>query len=46
MRQLTNLGQTTSAIKSFDISADGKEIIFDRSNENSDIVLIEIPGRD
>jgi Tol biopolymer transport system component len=41
-RQLTNLRQT-AAIKSFDVSPDGKEIIFDRSNENSDIVLIEIP---
>jgi Tol biopolymer transport system component len=43
LRQLTNLGQRTSAIKSFDISPDGKEIIFDRSNENSDVVLIELP---
>jgi len=27
----------------FDITPDGKEIVFDRSRENSDIVLIELP---
>jgi Tol biopolymer transport system component len=28
---------------SFDITPDGKQIIFDRVNDNSDVVLIEIP---
>ena len=29
----------------FDISSDGKHIIFDRRSENSDIVLIDLPQR-
>ena len=29
----------------FDISSDGKHIIFDRSSDNSDIVLIDLPQR-
>ena len=29
------------SVRSFDISADGKEILFDRIRENSDIVLID-----
>ena len=41
-RQLTNL-KTGYSVRSFDISADGKEILFDRVQENSDIVLIR-PG--
>jgi Tol biopolymer transport system component len=41
-RQLTNL-KPGSSIKSFDISPDGKQILFDRVNENSDIVLIDLP---
>ncbi len=43
-RQLTNLkgGFTTSA---FDVSRDGKEIVFDRLRDNADIVLIERAGR-
>jgi serine/threonine protein kinase len=43
-RQLTNL-QPGSSLRSFDVSADGKSILFDRVRENSDIVLIELPGR-
>lgn len=31
------------SIRSFDVSPDGKEILFDRVQENSDIVLIERP---
>jgi Tol biopolymer transport system component len=29
---------------SFDITPDGKQIVFDRRRELSDIVLIELPG--
>jgi hypothetical protein len=30
-------------IQTFDITPDGKEIVFDRIRENSDIVLIDVP---
>ena len=30
-------------IRSFDITPDGKQIVFDRLRENSDIVLIDLP---
>ena len=43
-RQLTNL-QAGPSMKSFDVSPDGKQILFDRARENSDIVLIDLPGR-
>jgi dipeptidyl aminopeptidase/acylaminoacyl peptidase len=43
-RQLTNLGPKL-AIGDFDISTDGREIIFDRSREESDIVLFDLPDR-
>ncbi len=36
---LSNLG----ALNTFDITPDGKAIVFDRSRENSDIVLIDLP---
>jgi Tol biopolymer transport system component len=43
-RRLTNLnGETT--MRTFDVSPDGKQIIFDRLRDNSDIVLIELPAR-
>ena len=29
--------------RNFDVTPDGKEIVFDRSRENSDIVLIDLP---
>jgi Tol biopolymer transport system component len=41
-RQLTRLSNQ-GAIGTFDITPDGKTIVFDRSRENSDIVLIERP---
>jgi Tol biopolymer transport system component len=41
-RALTHLGDHGS-LKTFDITPDGKEIVFDRSRQNSDIVLIELP---
>jgi Tol biopolymer transport system component len=43
-RQLTSLGREF-AIGDFDVSADGREIIFDRTREESDIVLLDLPDR-
>ena len=43
-RQLTSLGREF-AIGDFDVSADGREIIFDRAREESDIVLLDLPAR-
>ena len=42
-RQLTAMGRD-AAISDFDVSADGRQIVFDRSREESDIVLIERPA--
>jgi dipeptidyl aminopeptidase/acylaminoacyl peptidase len=41
-RQLTALGRGFT-IGDFDISPDGREVLFDRSRDESDIVLIERP---
>ena len=41
-RQLTNLGNR-GALRTFDITPDGKYIVFDRSRQNSNIVLIDLP---
>jgi Tol biopolymer transport system component len=38
-RRLTQLGR--AVVRDFDVSADGREIVFDRVIENSDVVLIE-----
>ena len=43
-RQLTNLGQGFT-IGDFDISPDGREIVFDRVREESDIVLFDLRAR-
>jgi hypothetical protein len=43
-RRLTNFGPEY-AIQDFDVSRDGKEIVFDRLKEASDIVLIDLPPR-
>jgi hypothetical protein len=43
-RQLTNFGREFT-IRDFDVSADGREIVFDRRTENSDLALIELAGR-
>jgi hypothetical protein len=43
-RQLTDLGREF-AIGDFDVSTDGREIIFDRAQEESDIVLLDLPAR-
>ena len=42
-RQLTNF-QPGQLIQGFDISPDGRHIIFDRMRDNSDVVLIELPS--
>ena len=39
LTRLTDQGK----LLTFDISPDGKQIVFDRSRENSDIVLLELP---
>jgi Tol biopolymer transport system component len=39
-RQLTQL-DSPATMRSFDITPDGKRIVFDRLSEDSDIVLIE-----
>jgi serine/threonine protein kinase/WD40 repeat protein len=41
-RQLTAL-RPGESLNRFDVSPDGKRIIFERARENSDIVLIELP---
>jgi Tol biopolymer transport system component len=43
-RQLTNLGPGFT-IGDFDLSPDGREIIFDRTREESDIVLFDLRDR-
>jgi len=43
-RPLTNLDREFT-IGDFDVSADGREIIFDRSREESDIVVLDRPIR-
>jgi Tol biopolymer transport system component len=41
-RQLTQL-YNSATMRTFDITPDGKQIVFDRLRENSDIVLIDLP---
>jgi serine/threonine protein kinase len=41
-RQLTRFNSPTT-MQTFDITPDGKQIVFDRLRDNSDIVLIDIP---
>jgi Tol biopolymer transport system component len=41
-RQLARLGNQ-GAQRTFDLSPDGKSIVFDRSRQNSNIVLIDVP---
>jgi Tol biopolymer transport system component len=43
-RPLTDLGPDF-AIGDFDVSADGREIVFDRTRDESDIVLFDLPDR-
>jgi hypothetical protein len=41
-RQLSRLINDSAATQSFDVTADGKRIVFDRVRENADIVLIDL----
>ena len=43
-RQLTDLA-SGFFLRNFDISPDGREIVFDRTQENSDVVLIDLPAK-
>ncbi len=43
-RQLTDFGREFT-IGDFDVSADGREIIFDRAKDKSDIILIDLLAR-
>ena len=42
--QLTDL-RNRATMRTFDVTADGKQIVFDRLLENSDVVLIDLPRR-
>ena len=44
LRRLTNL-RPGFDVRNFDVSPDGRQILFDRFRENSDVVLIERPPR-
>ncbi len=44
LRDLTHLSRQFIT-RSFDVSPDGKQILFDRYRQNSDIVLIDLPPR-
>jgi Tol biopolymer transport system component len=41
-RQLTELNNS-STMRTFDLSPDGKQIVFDRKQERSDVMLIDLP---
>jgi Tol biopolymer transport system component len=41
-RPLTRL-QTRATMRTFDITSDGKQIVFDRLRENSQVVMIDLP---
>jgi Tol biopolymer transport system component len=43
-RQLTRL-EPGESLQRFDVSPDGKRVVFERVRENSDVVLIELPSR-
>ena len=42
IRQLTDFSDR-GYLNSFDITPDGKHLVFDRSRQNSDVVLIDLP---
>ena len=44
LRQLTEL-DNLATMRTFDITPDGSMIVFDRRRQNSDVVLIDLPGR-
>ena len=44
VRQLTQFSDQ-GYLNSFDITPDGKHVVFDRSRQNADVVLIELPAK-
>ena len=44
IRQLTDLSDR-GYLNTFDITPDGKHLVFDRSRQNSDVVLIDLPKK-
>jgi Tol biopolymer transport system component len=44
VRQLTDLADR-GYVNGFDITPDGRHLLFDRSRQNSDVVLIDLPDR-
>jgi Tol biopolymer transport system component len=44
-RPLTHLNNS-AAMRAFDVTPDGKQIVFDRQKDNSDIVLIDLAGKE
>ena len=43
-RQLTDLGRAF-LVGDLDVSPDGREIVYDRAKEDTDLVLIDLPAR-
>ena len=43
-RRLTRF-KDLSTMRTFDITPDGKQIVFDRKQENASVVLINLPAR-
>jgi Tol biopolymer transport system component len=43
-RKITNLSDR-GYLTTFDITPDGKYLVFDRSRQNSDVVLIDLPKK-
>jgi hypothetical protein len=43
-RQLTRL-RPGESLSRFDVSPDGRRVVFERVRENSDVVLIELPAQ-
>jgi dipeptidyl aminopeptidase/acylaminoacyl peptidase len=41
-RRLTDL-QPGYRVQDFDVSSDGKQLVFDRALDNTDVILIELP---
>jgi hypothetical protein len=35
--------QNRAAMRTFDVTSDGKQIVFDRLRENSQVVMIDLP---
>ena len=44
VRQLTHLSDR-GYLNTFDVTPDGKHLVFDRSRQNADVVLIDLPQK-